>query len=221
LSLVGVLLLAGSMSLVGVVEAQRLPFFLLQPLGFFVFLTASIAEMNRPPFDLMEAESELVAGYHTEYSGMKFAVMQLAEFLSPVVASGFVTALFLKGWDGPYLTVLGVPVPPSPVWFLFKWAAVLFVIVWVRATVPRLRIDQVLAFAWKFLFPLSLFNIVVTAVQVLVLPEPTLGQLWLLVGVNITVGLGAVLVLANLQGHRRVQPSAPLPSPVALTQEVR
>ncbi len=221
LSLVGVLLLAGSMSLVGVVEAQRLPFILLQPLGFFVFLVASIAEMNRPPFDLMEAESELVAGYHTEYSGMKFGVLQLAEFLSPVVASGFVTALFLQGWVGPHFTVLGVPVPPSQVWFLLKWMAVLFVIVWVRATVPRLRIDQVLAFAWKFLFPLSLFNIVLTAVEVLLLPEPSLGQLWLLVGVNITVGLGAMLVLANLQGHRRLQPSAPLPPPVTLPQEVR
>ncbi|MDO8750054.1 MAG: NADH-quinone oxidoreductase subunit H, partial [Dehalococcoidia bacterium] len=112
LSIVGVLLLAGSLSLVSIVEAQRIPYILLQPLGFFVFLAGSSAEMNRSPFDLVEAESEIVSGYHTEYSGMKFGVFQLAEFGAVLTTSGIMATLFLKGWEGPVL--------PSHLWFLIK-----------------------------------------------------------------------------------------------------
>ena len=214
LSVVGVLMLAGSMSLVAVVEAQTLPFFLLQPLGFLVFLIAVTAEVNRPPFDLAEAESEIVAGYYTEYSGMKFGVLFLGEVVSLVVASAFATALFLKGWEGWFFL-------PSHVWFFLKWLLVISLVVWVRATVPRLRIDQMLAFAWKLLFPLSILNILVTAVEVLLLPEPTLGQLWALVGINVGVAAVAIVVLANILGHRRFQPAAPLRPATPIIQEVR
>ena len=203
LALLGVIMLAGSMSLIAIVEAQSLPFLLLQPLGFFIFLTASIAEMNRAPFDLVEAESEIIAGFHTEYSGMKFGILQLPDFLSPVIGAGFITALYLKGW-------VGWGVLPSQGWFLLKLVLVLFLIVWIRATVPRLRIDQVMAFAWKFLFPLSVINILVTAVEVIVLPQPSLAELWLLVGINFVVAIVGIVVMANLLGHRRFRAATPI-----------
>ena len=222
LSLVGVLLWAGSMSLVDVVEAQRLPFLLLQPLAFLIFLAATSAEVNRPPFDLVEAESEIVAGYHTEYSGMKFGLLFIAETASLVVAAGFITALFLKGWAGWSFEVWGgLPFPPSPVWFLLKWLGVLFLMVWVRATVPRMRVDQVMAFAWKFLFPLSLLNIFLTAIEVLLWPDPTLGQLWILVAINFAVAAGAIAALANLLGHRNFRPATPLRPDSSWLREAR
>jgi len=213
LALLGVIMLAGSMSLIAIVESQSLPFLLLQPLGFFVFLTASIAEMNRAPFDLVEAESEIIAGFHTEYSGMKFGILQLPDWLSPVIGAGFITTLYLKGW-------VGWGVIPSQGWFLLKLLMVLFLIVWIRATVPRLRIDQVMTFAWKFLFPLSVINILVTAVEVIVLPEPSSAQLWVLVGINFVVALVSIVVMANLLGHRRFQASTPIRPNATGLQEV-
>ncbi|MEK7777778.1 MAG: NADH-quinone oxidoreductase subunit NuoH [Chloroflexota bacterium] len=190
LSIVGVLLLAGSLSLVSIVEAQRIPYILLQPLGFFVFMAGSSAEMNRSPFDLVEAESEIVSGYHTEYSGMKFGVFYLAEFGAVLTTSGIMATLFLKGWEGPVL--------PSHLWFLIKVFFFAFLFIWVRATLPRLRMDQVMAFAWKFLLPLSLINIFVTAVEVLALDTTKLANLWLMAGINIAVAVVGIVAFSRL-----------------------
>jgi NADH-quinone oxidoreductase subunit H len=190
LSVVGVLLLTGSMSLIQVVEAQRIPFILLQPLGFFLLMVGLSAEMNRSPFDLVEAESEIIAGYHTEYSGMKFGVFQLAEFGNVLVGSAIVTTLFLKGWEGPLL--------PSHLWFLIKVFFIAYIFIWIRATIPRLRIDQMLGFAWKYLFPLSLVNIFVTAILVYLWPSPTTGQLWIMAGINWVVAVVAIVIFARI-----------------------
>jgi NADH-quinone oxidoreductase subunit H len=183
LSLVGVILLAGSLSLQQIVLAQDIPFILLQPLGFLLFFIGALAEINRAPFDLMEADSEIVAGFHIEYSGMKFALFYLAEYGEALVVSAIVTILFLSGWRGPVL--------PPWLWFLVKVGLVFFVIVWIRTTVPRVRIDQLMALAWKFLFPLALINLLVTAVEILVWPEVSL---WLLVPVNFAVMIVLVLL---------------------------
>lgn len=163
LSILGVVVLTGSLSLNSIVEAQDIPFILLQPLGFLIYLAAAAAEINRTPFDLLEADSEIVAGFHTEYSGMKFALFYLVEYCEVLAVSVIVTTLFLAGWKGPLL--------PSLLWFLIKVFGVFTVIVWVRATVPRLRVDQVMAFAWKCLLPLALINLLITGIQVLVWPE--------------------------------------------------
>ena len=195
LAILGVVILAGSMSLIDIVEAQRLPFILVQPLGFAVFIMGISAEMNRSPFDLSEAESEIVAGYHTEYSGMRFGTFQLAEFANVLVASALLTVLFLQGWKWAVL--------PSHLWFLLKVFGFAFLFIWVRATLPRLRIDQILGFAWKFLFPLTLINVVVTAVEVLVWPEATTAQLWFMVAINWGVAIVSVVVFSNLVSERR------------------
>ena len=200
LSIVGVLLLAGSLSLVTIVEAQRIPFMLMQPLGLFIFLVGTSAELNRTPFDLVEAESEIIAGYHIEYSGMKFGLLQLAEFASVLVAGGVISVLFLKGWEGPWL--------PSHLWFMIKVFFIVFLFIWIRATLPRLRVDQIMGFAWKFLFPLSLINIFVTAAEVLAWPEPTTGQLWAMVGINFGVAIVAIIAFSRL-----IRGWAPSPTP--------
>ena len=162
LAIIGVVLIAGSLSMNQIVLAQNVPFILLQPLGFLLFFAAGCAEINRSPFDLMEADSELVAGFHTEYSGMKFAMFYLAEYAEALAMSAIITTLFLGGWRGPIL--------PPWLWFLIKVFAVFFVMIWTRTTLPRLRIDQLMALAWKFLFPLALVNLIITAIQVLVWP---------------------------------------------------
>ena len=205
LSIVGVLLLVGSLSLVDMVEAQRLPFIIIQPLGFFIFVLAISAEMNRSPFDIVEADSELVAGFHTEYSGMKWGTFQLAEFIAPFGASAIVVTIFLKGWEGPVL--------PSHLWFFIKVWAFWFLLLWVRATMPRLRVDQILGFAWKFLFPLSLVNLFVTAAEVLVWEVPTTGQLWTMAGINWAVALGGLVLYSRLAGDKLStrKPLAPVP----------
>ena len=204
LSLVGVLLLTGSMSLVDVVEAQRLPFILLQPLGFFVFFAAATAEANRAPFDLLEAESELVAGFHTEYSGTRFALLFLAELAEVIIASAILATLFLRGWENPFVPLGWDGVIPSHLWFFLKLFFFLFMFIWIRATIPRLRIDQVMAFAWKVLFPLSVINLLITGALVVAWPEPTTGQLWAMVGIN---GAAAAICLVGfsmaLERHRK------------------
>ncbi len=204
LSLVGVLLLTGSMSLVDVVEAQRLPFILLQPLGFFVFFAAATAEANRAPFDLLEAESELVAGFHTEYSGTRFALLFLAELAEVIIASAILATLFLRGWENPFVPLGWDGVIPSHLWFFLKLFFFLFMFIWIRATIPRLRIDQVMAFAWKVLFPLSVINLLITGALVVAWPEPTTGQLWAMVGIN---GAAAAICLVGfsmaLELHRK------------------
>lgn len=176
LSIVGVVLMAGSLSLKDIVNAQSVPFILVQPLGFLIFFIASLAEINRAPFDLLEADSEIVAGYNIEYSGMKFAMLYLAEYCEALAMAAITAVLFLGGWKGPFL--------PPILWFMIKIFAVFFMIIWIRATIPRLRIDQVLGFAWKFLLPLSLINLVATAVQVFFLRDVTI-SIWVYVGMNI------------------------------------
>jgi len=183
LSIVGVILLAGSLSMQQIVMAQDIPFILLQPLGFLLFFIGALAEINRAPFDLMEADSEIVAGFHIEYSGMKFALFYLVEYGEALAISAIVTTLFLGGWRGPLL--------PPWLWFLVKVGIVFFVIVWIRTTVPRVRIDQLMALAWKFLFPLALLNLLITAVEILVWPAVSL---WVMVPINIAVMIVLVLL---------------------------
>ncbi len=182
LSLVGVVLIAGSLSLNQIVLAQDIPFILLQPLGFLLFFIGGCAEINRSPFDLLEADSEIVAGFHTEYSGMKFAMFYLAEYAEALVISAIIATLFLGGWRGPLL--------PPWLWFVIKVIAVFFVMVWTRTTLPRVRIDQLMALAWKFLFPLALINLIITAVEVLTWP---VALPWVIIPVN--VAIMALLVL--------------------------
>jgi NADH-quinone oxidoreductase subunit H len=160
LSVIGVVMMAQTLSLVQVVEAQQdsVWYVLLQPLGFAIFLVAAVAETNRAPFDLPEAESELVAGYHTEYAGLKFAAFFLAEYVNMIVVSALGATLFLGGYSGPVL--------PGFLWLAIKIAALLFLFIWLRATLPRLRYDQLMGFGWKVLLPLATLNLVVTAVVV-------------------------------------------------------
>jgi NADH-quinone oxidoreductase subunit H len=160
LSVVGVVLLAGSFQLGRIVEAQS-HFWncLLQPLGAVIFVIAGFAEARRIPFDLPEAENELVGGYHTEYSSMKFAMFFMGEYLDIILISCMVTTLYLGGWLGPVL--------PGIVWFGLKTAAVLFVFIWVRSVLARSRFDQLMNFSWKWLLPLSLLNILATGAIVL------------------------------------------------------
>jgi len=162
LSIIGVLMLSGSLSLVKIVEAQKSMWFIVyQPLGFLLFLTAAFAECARTPFDLIECENELVAGFQTEYSSMKWALFMLGEYCHIIVASALVTTLFLGGWQGPFL--------PPIVWFTLKTFVLVFFFIWVRGTFPRLRFDQLMALGWKVLLPLSLVNIVITGVVMLYL----------------------------------------------------
>lgn len=155
LSLVPVVMLARSFSLADIVQAQaRLPFILVQPLAFLIFFIAAVAEIKRIPFDLPEAENELVAGYHTEYSGMRFGLYFLGEYVTMVTLGSLVAVFFLGGWRGPWL--------PPLLWFFIKIFAVVFVIIWLRATYPRLRYDQLMEFGWKVLIPLALLNIIIT-----------------------------------------------------------
>ena len=168
LSLVGVLIITGSLSLRDIVDAQRHLHWniFLQPVAFFIYLISAYAETNRTPFDLPEAESELVAGYHTEYSAMKFAMFFMSEYANMVTVACLATLLFFGGWLGP---VLGPPVLQMilPVlWFCLKVFFFMFLYVWVRWTLPRFRYDQLMAFGWKVLLPLAVANIVVTALIV-------------------------------------------------------
>jgi NADH-quinone oxidoreductase subunit H len=156
LSIIGVLMLAGSLSLVDIVARQDVWYIVYQPIGFLIFLICGFAECNRSPFDLPEAENELVAGFHVEYSSMKFALFFMAEYAHMIVVSALVATLFLGGWRGPVL--------PGVVWLLLKVFAMLFLFIWVRATYPRFRYDQLMKFGWKVLFPLALANILVTGV---------------------------------------------------------
>jgi NADH-quinone oxidoreductase subunit H len=166
LALASVILLAGSLSLRDVVDQQAgvwfgfVPrwFVFLQPIGFLVYMIAGVAETNRAPFDFPEAEQELVAGYHTEYSSMSFAMFFLAEYVNMVTVSAVATNLFLGGWHGPFL-----PEWLGWVWFLVKVFALLFFYIWMRWTVPRYRYDQLMAFGWKWLLPVAVLNLLVTA----------------------------------------------------------
>lgn len=166
-SIVGVMLMAGSLSLVDIVEAQAGNFwnwyFLPQIVGGVVFFVATIAELNRTPFDLPEAEQELVAGYLTEYSGMRWGIFYLAEYVNMIVISGIVSTLYLGGWQAP-LEVLDFI--PGPIWLFLKIIFLMFLYMWIRWTIFRYRYNQLMSIGWKVLLPISLANLVVTAIAV-------------------------------------------------------
>ncbi|SYZ73305.1 NADH:ubiquinone oxidoreductase, membrane subunit H [Candidatus Zixiibacteriota bacterium] len=158
LSIMGVLVIAQTFSLKELVDQQASVwhwFIFRQPVGFFIYAICAVAETNRSPFDLPEAESELVAGYHTEYSSMRFAMFYIGEYANMISVSCVATTLFLGGWQGPFL--------PPVVWFVIKVIFFMSVYIWIRATLPRLRYDQLMALGWKVLFPLALLNVMVTS----------------------------------------------------------
>src|SRR3989344_2148923 len=157
LSIVLVVMEAGTLSMQGIVQAQEQGWYVLKPnlaFAFLIYLISSTAEVNRVPFDIPEAESELGAGYHTEYTGMKFAMFFVAEYTNLVVVSAIATTLFLGGWQGPLL--------PGLFWFLIKVYGLVCLSMWVRWTLPRVRMDQMMTFAWKVLTPLSILNLLVS-----------------------------------------------------------
>lgn len=161
MSLLGVILLSGSLNLNDIVAAQQNGWFiLLQPVAFIVFLIAAVAELNRVPFDLPESESELVAGFHVEYSGFRWAFFMLSEYVYMFAMSALITVIFLGGWlPLPFLGFI-----PGAVWFAIKFSAVVFFLIWIRVTFPRLRADQLMEFGWKILLPVALANIFITAI---------------------------------------------------------
>lgn len=162
LALVGVVLVSGSLSISDIVaqQARSVPFIILQPLGFLLYFTAAIAETNRAPFDLPEAEQELVAGYSTEYSGFRFGMYYIAEYVNVLTVSAIAATLFFGGWTGPFNQLGG------PWWLLIKMTVFAFVFVWIRATLPRLRYDQLMRLSWGLLLPLGLLNVLVTAILI-------------------------------------------------------
>lgn len=161
LSLIPIVMMAGSFSLVDIVAAQQAyPFILVQPIGFIIFLISAMAESKRIPFDLPEAENELGAGFHTEYSGMRFGLFFVGEYVHMQVLGAVMAVFFLGGWRGPWL--------PAPLWLLVKVILVSLVMIWVRGTLPRLRYDQLMNLGWKVLVPAALINIMITSVFILV-----------------------------------------------------
>jgi NADH-quinone oxidoreductase subunit H len=160
LSIIGVIIMSQSLSLVDIVNAQAegVWYILLQPVAFVVFMISAFAETNRTPFDLGEAESELIAGYNLEYGSVKFAMFMAAEYVAMIVISAFAATLFLGGPDGPFL--------PGFIWLGIKIGALLFLFIWVRATLPRFRYDRLMKFGWKVLIPVAMANIVITTIVV-------------------------------------------------------
>ena len=212
LGITGVLLVSGSLALTEIVKTQSLWFIFVMPIGFFVFMAAATAEMSRPPFDQIEAESELGSGYNTEYSGIKFAILFLAEFMAPIITAAIVTTLFLGGTSG------FDPIP-GQIWFVIKMIIVIFVLLWFRATWPRLRIDQIMGFAWKALFGLGLFNIFLIAVEYIVLTNGdetlTKSDMLIMGVVNWIVGIIIIAIMINVFGRKKLSRPEPVPSPLA------
>ncbi len=168
LSLLGVVMMAGSLSLTEIVRAQGAAgdgiwYVVPQFVGFVIFLIAGFAETNRPPFDLPEAEAEIVGGYNTEYGGMRFGSFFMAEYINMIVISGIAVAAFLGGWHGPGPAIL------DPLWVVLKMFLFIVLFIWIRATLPRLRYDQLMSFGWKILLPLATVNVLVTAILVVVI----------------------------------------------------
>jgi NADH-quinone oxidoreductase subunit H len=161
LSLLGVIMTAGSLSLTQIVNGQGGMWYVVpQFVGFIIFIVAGFAETNRPPFDLPEADAEIVSGYNTEFGGMRFGSFFMAEYINVIVISGIATTMFLGGWHGPGPAALG------PLWVVLKMFLFVVLFIWVRATLPRLRYDQLMAFGWKVLLPLATLNALVTAIVV-------------------------------------------------------
>ena len=202
LAIAGVLMFAGTMSMVGIVHAQvsqGIWFIAAQPLGFLLYGIAAVAEVNRAPFDLPEAEQELVAGYLTEFSGLRWSLFQMAEYINMITASSVVATLFFGGWTlGALDGVFGLPF----IWFFVKVAFFLFVFIWLRATLPRIRYDQLMRFGWQVLLPLAVLNALVTAAVV------AFGLAW---WVSSTISLGILLVtgIVYYVAARRRRPARP------------
>jgi len=198
LAFIGPILLAGSMDVAEIVFKQKEIgwFVLFQPVGAVVFWIATLAEVNRAPFDMPEAEQELTAGYHTEYSGLKFAMFFIAEYTKMIAVSVIAVALFFGGYRGPFIDQIPLL---GPVYVLIKVMILLFGMIWVRATLPRIRYDRLMAFGWKILFPLALINVLITAVGI-ILTEELNSQLALWI---IPVGtiLSAIIVLYFMRTH--------------------
>lgn len=187
LAVLTVVLASGGLSTVRIVEAQTVPFAVMMPVAAITYFLASLAEANRSPFDLLLGESEIVAGHNLEYSGMRFAMFYIGEYAHIFVIGALTTTLFLGGYQGPIL--------PGYIWFLIKTMAVVFVVLWIRCTWPRMRIDQLLDFSWKILVPLNLANLMLVALVLKVAGTGLLGgALSLLVNVGLLVGVGAVMV---------------------------
>jgi len=171
MSVIGVLILTGSTALADIVNAQQRVWFIIpQIIGFVIYVITAVAETNRAPFDLVEAETELVGGFHTEYSGLRFGLFFIAEYLNMITVSCLATLLFLGGWNSP------IPWLPSTgvmglVWFLIKAGLFLFFYIWLRSTLPRFRYDRLMDFGWKVLFPVATLNLVITAVVVALMPS--------------------------------------------------
>jgi NADH-quinone oxidoreductase subunit H len=162
LSFIGPVMIAGSLNLGEIVNAQRqLPFIVFQPLAALIYMISTIAEINRAPFDMPEAEQELTAGYHTEYSGMKFALFFMAEYIKMIGVSMIGASIFLGGYLGPFVDQFPLL---GPVYLFGKVIILLFGLIWIRATLPRIRYDRLMAFGWKISFPLALLNVIITAV---------------------------------------------------------
>jgi NADH-quinone oxidoreductase subunit H len=161
LSVLGVVLMGQSLNLTAIVDKQEATIWFIVPqfVGFLVFFIGGVAETSRPPFDLPEADTELVAGYHTEYSGMRWGLFQMAEYVNLIVLSGLAVTLFFGGWNGPWA-------PLGPLWFLIKLVIFISVFIWIRASVPRLRYDQLMRFGWKVLLPVATINALITALLV-------------------------------------------------------
>jgi NADH-quinone oxidoreductase subunit H len=198
LAIMGVLMLSGTLSMVGIVRAQvdlGLPYLFAQPLGFVLYCTAAVAEVNRAPFDLPEAEQELVAGYLTEYSGLRWSLYQMAEYINMITVSSIAITLFLGGWtlwpvhSGTFLSW-------PFLWYLIKLAVALFLFMWLRATLPRIRYDQLMKVGWRVLLPLAVLNLLFTAVAV------SLGWPWWATG---AFGLGVLLIIAGVWAARRAR----------------
>jgi NADH-quinone oxidoreductase subunit H len=170
LTLVSVVMMAGTLSMVRIVEAQRdagVWYMFVQPVAFVLLFVGGLAETNRAPFDLPEAEQELVAGFHTEYSGIRFALFFLAEYANMIVVSAVVTTLFIGGWLAPFpnVALLGfLGFVPGWIWFLLKTFVLLYIFIWIRGTLPRYRYDQLMALGWKVFIPLAIANVVVTGI---------------------------------------------------------
>ena len=178
LALAALVVASGSLSVTSLVSNQTIPFAVVQPLGFVIFIVAMLAEIGRTPFDLIEADSELTAGFNTEYSGMKFAVLYLVEYSEAVIGSVLLTTFFLGGWRGPFL--------PGILWFVIKVFASFAFILWVRSTLPRLRIDQSMKLAWKALLPLAFINLFLVGIQKVFIPGLSL---WVSIPVFIVITL--------------------------------
>lgn len=207
-SLVTVVMMSGSMSTLKIVEAQQEQgWYIFTPwglLGFLIFFISGVAEVNRSPFDVPEAESELVAGFHTEYSGMKFGLFYMAEFLGAFAIAAFGVTFFFGGWDGPLL--------PSWLWFMLKSYVFVFVIFWFRGTLPRFRVDLLLSFAWKYLLPMALINIPLAALWYYLPAGPVRYAVGWLIGAAVIFGAHQAFTYKRLKrlynAYERPQPSA-------------